>query len=93
VSRDSRSTAGVITTSRGASFFISAASCSRSAVVPVIFSRNTFSHPTAFSWAHLSGFVLGGRRDAGINHAGIVHQKSASKNPNCIKDAAMMQIS
>jgi hypothetical protein len=40
--------------------------------------------------AHLSGFVLGGRRDAGIavNHAGIVHQKSASKKPNCIKGAA-----
>jgi hypothetical protein len=40
--------------------------------------------------AHLSGFVLGGRRDAGIavNHAGIVHHKSASKKPNCIKGAA-----
>jgi hypothetical protein len=34
----------------GASFFISARSCGRSAVVPVIFSRNTFSHPTAFNW-------------------------------------------
>jgi hypothetical protein len=49
VSRDRRSTAGVITTSPGASFFISAVSCGRSAVVPVIFSQNTFSHPAAFS--------------------------------------------
>jgi hypothetical protein len=45
--------------------------------------------------AHLYGFVLGGRRDTGIavNHAGIVHRKSASKKPNFIKGAAMMQIS
>jgi hypothetical protein len=50
VSRERRSTAGVITTSPSASFFISARSCGRSAVVPVIFSRNTFSHPAAFNW-------------------------------------------
>jgi len=45
--------------------------------------------------AHLSGFVLGGGRDAGmaVNHARIVHQKSASKKPNFIKGAATMQIS
>jgi hypothetical protein len=49
VSRESRSTAGAITTSPGASFFISLPSCGRSAVVPVIFSRNTFPHPAAFS--------------------------------------------
>jgi hypothetical protein len=30
---------------------ISFRSCGRSAVVPVIFSRNTFSHPAALSWA------------------------------------------
>jgi hypothetical protein len=29
----------------GATAFISLASCGRSTVVPVIFSRNTFSHP------------------------------------------------
>jgi hypothetical protein len=34
----------------GASAFISLASCGWSAVVPVIFSRNTFSYPAAFSW-------------------------------------------
>jgi hypothetical protein len=34
----------------GARAFISLASCGRSAVVPVIFSRNTFSHPAAFNW-------------------------------------------
>src|SRR5271169_2493651 len=50
VSRDSRSTAGVMTTSPGARAFISLASCGRSAVVPVIFSRNTFAHPAALSW-------------------------------------------
>jgi hypothetical protein len=36
VSRDSRSTAGVITTSPGVRAFMSLASCGRSAVVPVI---------------------------------------------------------
>jgi hypothetical protein len=52
VSRDSRSTAGVITTSPGASFFISLSSCGLAAVVPVIFSRSMFllSHPAALSW-------------------------------------------
>jgi hypothetical protein len=50
VSRDSRSTAGLITTSPGARAFISLASCGRSAAVPVIFSRNTFSHPAACNW-------------------------------------------
>ena len=49
VSRDRRSTAGVITTSPGASFFISLPSSGRSAVVPVIFSRNIFPHPAALS--------------------------------------------
>jgi hypothetical protein len=39
-----------VTTSPGASFFSSFLSCGRSAVVPVIFSRNTFSHPAAFNW-------------------------------------------
>jgi hypothetical protein len=50
VSRDNRSTAGVITTSPGVSRFISLASCGRSAVVPMIFSRNVFSHPAALDW-------------------------------------------
>ena len=49
VSRESRSTAGVMTTSPGARAFISLASSGRSAVVPVIFSRNIFPHPAAFS--------------------------------------------
>jgi hypothetical protein len=40
---------GVITTSPGASRFISLPSCGRSAVVPVIFSRNIFPHPADFS--------------------------------------------
>ena len=33
-----------------------------------------------------SGFILGGARDAGVavNHAPIVHKKSASQKPNCI---------
>ena len=45
--------------------------------------------------AHLSGFVLGGGRDAriAVNHASIVHLKSASKKPNFIKGEPMMQIS
>jgi hypothetical protein len=45
--------------------------------------------------AHLSGFVLGGGRDAriAVNHAFIVHQESASKKANFINGAAMMQIS
>jgi hypothetical protein len=38
---------GVITTSPGASRFISLPSCGRSAVVPVIFSRNIFPRPAA----------------------------------------------
>src|ERR1700730_11503265 len=50
VSRESRSTAGVITTSPGASFLINLPSGGRSAVVPVIFSRNIFLHPAALSW-------------------------------------------
>jgi hypothetical protein len=43
--------------------------------------------------AHLSGFVLGGRRDAGIavNHARIVHPKSASKKAKFIKAVLLMQ--
>jgi hypothetical protein len=45
-----RSTAGVMTTSPGASFFISSRRRGRSVVVPVIFSRNTFPHPAAFNW-------------------------------------------
>jgi hypothetical protein len=49
VSRESRSTAGVITTSQGTSRFISLPSCGRSAVVPVIFSRKIFPHPVALS--------------------------------------------
>jgi hypothetical protein len=45
-----------MTTSPGARTAISFLSCGRSAVVPVIFSRNTFSHPAALSWANwLSG--------------------------------------
>jgi len=49
---------------------INLASCGRSAVVAVIFSRNIFSHPAALSLTHLSGFVVGVGRDAGIavNH-------------------------
>jgi hypothetical protein len=90
-----RAAGGVMTTSPGARAFISFLSCGRSAVVPVIFSRNTFSHPAAVSWRTCPVFVLGGGRDAGIavNHAAIVHQKSPSKKSNCIKGAGMMQIS
>jgi len=38
---------------------------------------------------------LGGGRDAriAVNHASIVHLKSASKKPNFIKGEPMMQIS
>ena len=45
--------------------------------------------------AHLSGFVLGGGRDAGIavNHAAIVHHKYASKKSNSINGIPEMQIS
>jgi hypothetical protein len=50
VSRERRSTAGVMTTSPGARAFISFPSCGRSAAVPIIFSRNIFSHPAALSW-------------------------------------------
>ena len=44
---------------------------------------------------HLSGFVLGGGRDAriAVNHAFIVHHKYASKKPNFVNDVPMMQIS
>jgi hypothetical protein len=66
------------------------ASCGRSAVVPVI-AEHLFASGR-LQLAHLSGFVLGGGRDAGIavNHACIVHQKSASQKPNCIKGAPTM---
>ena len=70
VSRDRRSTAGVITTSPGASSFIS---CGK--LRPVGRGAGDFlaEHLFAsgrFQLAHLSGFVLGGGRDAGIavNH-------------------------
>jgi hypothetical protein len=51
VSRDSRSTAGMMTTLPGLRAAISFRSAGRSAIVPVISSRNIFSHPAARSWA------------------------------------------
>jgi hypothetical protein len=83
-----------MTTSPAARAFINFLSCGRSEFVPVIFSRNTFSHPAVLSWATwpLSSC---GRRDAGItvNHARTVHQKFALKKRNFIKGVAVMQIS
>jgi hypothetical protein len=56
-------------------------SCGRSAVVPVIFSRNTFSQPARLQLGKLASEVLGVGRDAGItvNHARILHRKFAPK--------------
>ena len=81
VSRESRSTAGVITTSPEASFFINLASCGRSAVVPVIFSQKYSSAPGGLQLLDLASLVLGGRRDAciAVNHVFVcirnLHQK------------------
>jgi hypothetical protein len=70
-------------------------SCGRSAVVPVIFSRNIFWHPGRLQLPHLTALVLGGGRypRIAVNHNFFMHQKSASKRPNRIKGGRMMQIS
>jgi len=71
VSRDRRSTAGIITTSPEAKAGISFLSCGRSAVVPLIFSRNTLFASRRLELGKLAGEVLGNGRNAGIavNHA------------------------
>jgi hypothetical protein len=80
MSRESRSTAGVITTSPAASHFISLASCGRSAgdlVAEYLFA------PGRLELLNLATLVLGGRRDprVAVNHRFILHQQSASKSP------------
>src|SRR5580700_2334625 len=79
VSRDRRSTAGVMTTSPGGQPFHQ-----RLKLRPVgrgagDFLAEHFFASGRLQLAHLSGFVLGGGRDAGIavNHARILHEKSA----------------
>jgi hypothetical protein len=51
--------------------------------------------PGRLELLNLAALVLGGRRDPRItvNHAGILHHKSASKKANFINAALMMQIS
>jgi len=63
-------------------------------VVPVIFSRKTFSHPAAFSWRTCLVSILGGRPDAriAVNHTAIVHQKSASEKASSLRALGVMQI-
>jgi hypothetical protein len=58
---------------------ISLRSCGRSAVVPVIFSRNTFA-AGCLELRKLAGVVLGVGRDAGIavNHPCIAGRRGAS---------------
>jgi hypothetical protein len=64
-------------------------------MVPVILLAEYLFAPGRLQLAHLSGFVLGGGRHAGIavNHARIVHGKSASEKANLFKVVAAMQIS
>ena len=85
MSRESRSTAGVITTSPAARRPISFELRALGVRAGDLLAEYLLT-PGHLELAHLSGFILGGGGDAGIavNHARIVHPASASQKVNRI---------
>jgi hypothetical protein len=73
---------------------ISFLSRGRSAVAPLDLLAEDRGRPGSLERSRLVDEVLGVGRDAGIevDHALIVHQKSASKKGNHISDLILMQI-